>query len=123
MDYVSLLVQIVVAAVILAPVLWIVGGWFVGKQKAKFTDSVWIGVLGVVIGAIIGFILPGILGSILGTLIMIVVWILLIRHFFDCGILKAIGIGIIAGIIYWIVSLIISFILVMLGFSGLPSMW
>jgi hypothetical protein len=122
LDIVSLIVQIVVAAVVLAPVLWIVGKWFVGKDKAKFTDAVWIGVLGVLIGAGIGWLLPG-WGAILGTLIMIVVWLLLIKHFFDCGWLKALAIAIIAGIIYFIISLIISFILVILGFSALPSLW
>jgi hypothetical protein len=122
MDVISLIVQIVVAVVVLAPVLWIVGKWFVGKDKAKFTDAVWIGVLGVIIGAGVGWLLPG-WGAILGTLIMIVVWLLLIKHFFDCGWLKALAIAIIAGIIYLILSLIISFILVLLGFSALPSLW
>jgi len=123
MDLTSLLIQIVVAAVILAPVLWIVGKWFVGERKAKLSDAVWIGVLGVVIGAVIGFLLGGFLGSILGTLIMIVVWVLLISHFFDCGWLKGLIIAIIAGIGYWIISLILSAILVALGFSALPSLW
>ena len=122
MDLVSLLIQIVIAAVILAPVLYLVGKWFVGKDKAKFTDALWIGILGVVIGAVVGFLLPG-WGSILGTLIMIVVWLLLIKHFFDCGWLKALVIAIIAGILYWIITIILSLILVMLGFSALPSLW
>jgi len=122
MDYVSLLIQIVVAAVILAPVLWLVGKLFVGRDKAKFTDALWIAVLGVVIGAVVGFLLPG-WGALLGILIMIVVWIALISHFFDCGWLKAIVIAVIAGIIYLIISLILSLILVMLGFSALPSLW
>jgi len=122
MDYVSLIIQIIVAAVVLAPVLWVVGKWFVGKDKAKFTDALWIGVLGVVIGAVIGFFLSGWF-VILGTLIMIVVWIALITHFFDCGLLRGLVIAIIAGIIYWIISIILSIILVALGFSPLPSMW
>ena len=122
MDLTSLVIQIVVAAVVLAPVLWIVGKWFVGKDKAKFTDALWIGVLGVVIGAVIGFLLPG-WGAILGTLIMIVVWVALTKHFFDCGWLKGLAIAVIAGIIYLIISLILSAILVMLGFSALPSLW
>lgn len=122
MDLWSLVIQIIVAAVVLAPVLWIVGKLFVGKDKAKFTDAIWIGVLGVVIGAVIGWLLPGLLG-LLGTLIMIVVWLLLIKHFFDCGWLKAIVIAVIAWIIYFIISLIISFILVLLGLSALPSVW
>jgi hypothetical protein len=122
MDYVSLLIQVVVAAVVLAPVLWFVGKIFVGKEKAKFTDAVWIAVLGVLIGAVIGWLLPG-WGAILGTLIQIVVWLGLIKHFFDCGWLKALVIAIIAGIVYLIISLILSFILVLLGFSALPSLW
>ena len=123
MDLTLLLIQIIVAAVILAPVLWIVGKWFVGKGKAKFTDAIWIGVLGVVIGAVIGFLQIGWFAGILGTLIMIVVWLVLIRHFFDCGLLKALVIAIFAGIIYWVITMILSAILVSLGFSALPSLW
>jgi len=119
---ISLVIQIVVAAVILAPILWIVGKWFAGKDKAKFTDALWIGVLGVLISAVVGWFLPG-LGSILGTLIMIVVWVFLIKHFFDCGWLKALVIAIIAGIIYFIITLILSAILVMLGLAAIPSLW
>jgi hypothetical protein len=111
---VSLIIQIVVAAVVLAPLRWIVEKWFVGKDKANFTDAVWIGVLGVVIGAVIGFFPTGIVGTILGTLIMIVVWLALITHFFDCGLLKGLVIAIIAGIIYWVISLILSAILIAL---------
>jgi len=122
MDIWSLIIQIVVAAIVLAPVLWIVGKLFVGKNKAKFTDALWIGVLGVVIGAVVGWLLPGWLG-LLGGLIMIVVWLLLIKHFFDCGWLKAIVIAIVAWIIYFIISLIISVILVLIGLSALPSVW
>lgn len=123
MDYLPLVIQIVVAAVVLAPILWIVGKWFVGKDKAKFTDALWIGVLGVVIGAGINFALTGLFGSILGTLIMIVVWLALITHFFDCGLLKGLVIAVIAGIIYWIITLILSAILVALGLPGIPSLW
>ena len=54
---------------------------------------------------------------------MVLVWIGLISHFFDCGWLKALVIAVIAGIIYLVISLILSFILVLLGFSALPSLW
>jgi hypothetical protein len=123
MDLLLLAIQIVVAAVILAPILWIVGKLFVGKGKAKFTDALWIGVLGVVIGAGISFFLSSMLGTILGTLIMIVVWLALITHFFDCSLLKGLAIAIIAGIIYWIITLMLSAILVALGLPALPSLW
>jgi uncharacterized membrane protein YvlD (DUF360 family) len=122
MEWTSLIIQIIAAAVVLAPVLWIVGKWLAGKDKAKFTDALWIAVLGVLIGVGVGAVLPW-WGALLGTLIMIVVWLFLIKHFFDCGWLKAILIAIIAGIIYWIVSLIISVILQAMGLPGIPSIW
>ena len=123
MDYTPLLIQIIVAAVVLAPVLWTVGKWFVGKNKAKFSDAILIAVLGVVISSVIGFILPGWMGSVLGTIIMIVIWLALIRHFFECSWLKALIIAIVAGILYWILALIVSLVLVLFGLSALPSMW
>jgi hypothetical protein len=49
--------------------------------------------------------------------------VFLTSHFFDCGWLKGLVIAIIAGIGYLIISLILSAILVMLGFSALPSLW
>jgi len=119
-----LVIQIVVAAVVLAPILWFVGKLFVGKKRAKFTDAVWIGILGVVIGAGIGFWLSGVfLGTILGTLIMIIVWVVLTSHFFDCGLFAGLVIAGIAGIIYMIVSWILSAILVALELPPLPSLW
>ena len=123
MDYTPLLIQIIVAAVVLAPVLWTVGKWFVGKNKAKFSDAILIAVLGVVISSVIGFILPGWMGSVLGTIVMIVIWLALIRHFFECSWLKALIIAIVAGILYWILALIVSIVLVLFGLSALPSMW
>jgi hypothetical protein len=54
---------------------------------------------------------------------MIIVWLALITHFFNCGLLKGVLIAVIAGIFYWVVSLILSAILVALGFPALPSLW
>jgi hypothetical protein len=123
MDYVPLVIQIIVAAVVLAPILWVVGKLFVGKRKAKFSDAVWIGVLGVIIGAGIHFYLTGIAGTLLGTLIMIIVWLALIAHFFDCSLFRSLAIAIIEGIMYWAITLILSAILVLLGLPGIPSLW
>ena len=36
--------------------LWLAGRGLVGKEKAKFTDAIWIVALGTIIGMIIGFI-------------------------------------------------------------------
>jgi hypothetical protein len=96
MDIVGLLISVVVAVIIIAPVLWLVGRTLVGKQKAKFTDAIWIVVLGVVIGAIVG----ALIGGLFAALIMFIVWLALIKHFFDCGWLMAFAIAVLAVIIF-----------------------
>jgi hypothetical protein len=115
MDLVALLIQIVVSIIIVAPVLWLVGRALAGKGKAKFTDAIWIVVLGIVIGAVVGALVSGWIASI----IMFVVWLGLIKHFFDCGWLKAFAIAVIAVIVFIIIAVILAIIglgVIALGF-------
>jgi hypothetical protein len=109
MDIVGLLISIVVSIIIVAPILWLVGRALVGKQKAKFTDAIWIVVLGIVIGAIVG----AIVGGIIAAVIMFIIWLALIKHFFDCGWLMAFAIAVVAVIIF----VVIVFILALIGIS------
>jgi hypothetical protein len=121
MDLFGLLIQIIVSVIIIAPVLWLVGRALAGKDKAKFTDAIWIVVLGTVIGAVVSW-FAGSLGWI-GTIIMIMVWLALIKHFFDCGWLKALAIAIIAIIVYIIIFFILIAILAIIGLSGILTPW
>jgi hypothetical protein len=109
MDIVGLLISIVVGIIIVAPILWLVGRALVGKQKAKFTDAIWIVGLGIVIGAIVG----AIVGGIIAAVIMFIIWLALIKHFFDCGWLMAFAIAVVAVIIF----VVIVFILALIGIS------
>ena len=111
MDLVALLIQIVVGVIVIAPSLWLAGRALVGKDKAKFTDAIWIVVLGTVIGVVVG----SFVGSLIAALAMFIIWLALIKHFFDCGWLKALAIAIIAVIIF----VIIVTVLAMVGF-GIP---
>jgi len=106
MDLIALLIQIVVGTIILAPVLWLAGRALVGKEKAKFLDAVWIVLLGIVIGAVVG----ALIGGLVAAVIMFVVWLALIKHFFDCGWLKAFAIAVIAVIIFVIIVAVLAFI-------------
>ncbi len=116
-DIIGLLIQIVVAIIVVAPILWIVGRALAGKQNAKFTDAIWIVVLGVIIGAIIGWLIGGIIASI----IMFFVWLGLIKHFFDCGWIKAFVIAIIAVIVFIIIAFLLALIGIGIGI-GLGSL-
>ena len=115
MDLVTLLIQIVVGTIVLAPVLWLAGRALVGKEKAKLLDAVWIVLLGVVIGAVVG----ELFGSLVATIIMFVVWLALIKHFFDCGWLMAFAIAIIAVIIFVVIIAILAFVGIGLFILGL----
>ena len=75
-----------------------------GKEKAKFTDALWIAVLGTVIADILNIFIVGIIAA----LIVLFVWIALIKHFFDCGWLKALAIGIIAILMLIVIALILA---------------
>ena len=65
------------------------------KQKAKLTDAIWIVLIGTIFGSISSVFFAGILAP----LIQLIVWLALIKHFFDCGWLKAFAISIVAVII------------------------
>jgi len=102
----TLLINLIVNIIILSPVLWIAGRLLAGKDKAKFTDALWIVVLGTVIGGIFQYLFAGIIASI----IVLVIWLALVKHFFDTGWLKAFAIAVIAVVIWIVIAVIIAVI-------------
>jgi len=108
-DLISVIINLVISVIILSPVLWLVGRWLVGKDKAKFTDAIWIVVIGTIVGTIFGYFNLGLLGA----LIMLIIWLALIKHFFDCGWLKALLIAIVTVVVF----IIIGIVLALLGFA------
>ena len=106
MDLVALLIQIVVGTIIIAPILWLAGRALVGKEKAKFTDAIWIVLLGIVIGAVVG----ALIGGLIAAVIMFVIWLALIKHFFDCGWIMALAIAIIAVILFIVIVAVLAIV-------------
>lgn len=104
---VNLIIQIVVNIIILAPVLWISGRFFAGKDKAKFTDALWIVVLGTVIGGFFQYLFRGIIAAI----IVLFIWLALVKHFFDTGWIRALIIAVVAILIWIVIAVIIGVIL------------
>ena len=102
----ALIINIIVNTIIISPVLWLSGRAIVGKQKAKFTDAIWIAILGTVIGTFFGAYFSGIIA----TIILLIIWLALVKHFFDCGWLKAFVISILAVIIFVVIVAILAII-------------
>ena len=100
---VNLVIHVIVNAILLTGVLWLSGRLLAGKDKARFLDALWIAVLGTIIADILGVFITGVIAS----LIVLFIWIALIKHFFDCGWLKAIAIGIIAIIMLAVIAVIL----------------
>lgn len=110
---IGVIISIVVNIVFLAPSLWIAGRVLVGSQKAKLTDALWIVALGTVISSAFMYFVEGIIAS----LIMLVIILALVKHFFDCGWLKALAISIIAAIIFIVIAMILALIGVGIGLT------
>jgi len=102
----SLIIHIIVNTVLVSPVLWLSGRALVGRQKAKFTDALMIVFLGTVVGAFFGAFFVGFLAAI----IQLILWLFLVKHFFDCGWLMALAISIIAVIIFIVIAAILGVI-------------
>jgi len=102
----TLVTHLIVNILILSPVLWIAGRLLAGKDKAKFTDAIWIVVLGTVIGGIFQYFFSGIIAAI----IVLFIWLALVKHFFDTGWLRALAIAIVAILIWVVIAVIIGII-------------
>ena len=103
----TILISIIINVLVLTPVLWIAGRILVGGSKAKFIDALWIVILGTVIWAVFSAFVSGIIASI----ILLIMWLGLIKHFYDCGWLKALIISIVAVVIFAVISLILGIII------------
>jgi hypothetical protein len=116
----GIILQIIVSVIIISPVLWLVGRSMVGGAKARFTDAIWIVVLGIIINAILGTFIHGAVGFI----VTLIVWVGLIKHFFDAGWGKAILIGIVAIIVLIVISVVLALlgIAALVGFGGLGGL-
>ena len=109
-----LLIELVIKIIVLAPALWISGRALVGKEEAKFLDAVWIIILGTLIGGIFSYF--KIIG-IIALIIQLVIWLGLVKHFFDTGWLKAFVISVLAVIILVVVGFILGLIGIGIGLT------
>jgi len=109
------LVAFIVEVIVISLVLWASGRALVGKGKAKFTDAIWITVLGLLVGAAVQNIIP-----LVGWFLALIIWLALIKHFFDAGWGKALLIALLAIIIFIVIAAALSLLLgiVLLGFLG-----
>jgi len=117
----NIVIQIIIGIIIVTPVLWFVGRSMVGKEKAKITDAIWISALGIISATILGTLVHGLLGFI----ITLIVWLTLIKHFFDTGWMKTLLLAILLVIALFIVVLILAVlgIATLAGFDAITGIF
>ena len=110
----ALLIELVVKIIVLAPAFWLAGRALVGKEKAKFVDAIWIVILGTLIGGIFSYF--EIIG-IVALIIQFILWIGLVKHFFDTDWIKAFIIAVLAVIILVVIAFILGLIGIGIGLA------
>ena len=112
------IISLIVRIIVISPVLWLAGRALVGGDKAKFTDAIWIVVLGTIIGGAIDFFFTP---NIVSTIVVLFIWLGLVKYFFDCGWLKAFAISIIAIAIFIIIAIVLGLIIGIALWGFLPT--
>lgn len=105
---IGLIIQLIIAGIIGGIFVWLAGK-ALGAPRATYWHGILIVVSAIILSDIIGYFLSG-LGWI-RTIIEIIVILLLIKHFFAVGWVKAIVIAILAVVI----AIIVTFVLAMIG--------
>jgi len=99
-------------------VFYVAGVIVVGKRRALFSDAFVISLLGTVVGNICSLFFP-----VIGWILSLIVWLLLIRRYYETGWLGALAVAILAVITYVVVWVILAliFAIPILLFAGLFS--
>jgi hypothetical protein len=107
-----LLIELVIKIIVLSPAFWLAGRALAGKDKAKFLDAVWIVILGTLIGGIFSYF--EIIG-IIALIIQLIIWLGLVKHFFDTDWIRAFVISVLAVIIIIVVGFILGLVGIGIG--------
>jgi hypothetical protein len=112
------LISFVVNLLVLTVVFYIAGVIVVGRKRALLSDAFVISLLGTVVNSICLVFFPPLIGLILS----LIIWLLLIRRYYETGWLGALAVGILAVIVSVVVLVILGIILgiSILIFGGLP---
>ncbi len=103
------LVNFIIGLIILTIVFYIAGRTVVGKKRALFSDAFVISLLGTIVANIVSLFMPNV--QLIGLILSLIIWLLLIRHYYETGWLGALAVAILAVIIYVVIGLILFLIL------------
>jgi len=100
----------IIQVLILSVVIYIAGLMVVGGRRATFGDAFKISLLGTVLGGLI-YAAISLFVPLVGLIVYILVWLALIKQYFETGWLNALAIGILAIIVALVLLIIVALIL------------
>ena len=101
------LINFVLGLAVLTIVFYIAGRAVVGGKRALFSDAFVISILGTIVANIVSlFNLP-----LIGLILSFIVWLLLIKHYYETGWLGALAVAVMAVIVYIAIWFILFLIL------------
>jgi hypothetical protein len=103
------LVNFVIGLIILTIVFYIAGRVVVGKKRALFSDAFVISLLGTTVAIVVSLFMPNL--QLISLVLSLIVWLLLIKRYYETGWLGALAVAILAVIIYVVIGLILFIIL------------
>jgi len=102
------LINFVLGLLVLTIVFYIAGRAVVGKKRALFSDAFVISLLGTIVMSIcLNF-----FGLLVGAILSLIVWLLLVKHYYETGWLGAIAVGIMALIVSIVILVILGSLLI-----------
>ena len=103
------LLNFVLGLIILTIVFYIAGRAVVGKKRALFSDALVISLLGTIVANMVSLFMPN--APLIGLILSLVIWLLLIKYYYETGWLGALAVAILAVIIYVAIWFILFLIL------------
>ena len=103
--FLFVLALFLVPLLILSFVLYLAGLIVVGRRKARFRDAFIIALLGTIIGTITALFISSFL---LLFVIQVIVWLALIKHFYETGWLSALAVAILSIVVFIVILFILS---------------
>ncbi len=104
---VTQLLTFVINLTVLTIVFYLAGRIVVGGKRALFSDAFVISLLGTIVMVVCFFIF----GLLVGAILSLIVWLLLIRHYYETGWLGAISVGIMAVVVSIVVLVLLGILI------------
>jgi len=104
------LFSFIIGLIVLTVIFYVAGRIVVGGKRALFSDAFVISLLGTIVMNVCLYFFHPLVGAILS----LIVWLLLIRHYYETGWLGAIVVAIMAVIVSVVIAILLG---ILLGFS------